>query len=849
MISLNTRAGFDTPFIWNGMSKINESASTSESVNAAFTISINIPIIGIKISTNPGFATEHSINRTSYSLQDVDGDGYLDIVTSDKESELTVRRSAIGRTNMLKAVTNSLGGTFTLDYAHTAPTYGLPGGKWVMSSLTVDDGIHDDGPLMTTAFEYKDGKRDRHEREFLGFGEVITRNLDTEKENALYRKSVQKYDVSGYYTQGNLVNASVEDAAGKVYTETRNEYDGYYLTAKGDEYTFTAQPVLCSDRASAFVPLRYTANLQYEGAAQGMITSEAWNEYYLTGHHGELKSYRFSNKGKLGSKGDGKFDYQTSIRYTSNSSRNILGLPTDVTVTGGDGKVYHQVSAVYDTKYPNHLTKITQQLGNGEAVTDYRYDSFGNILQKTLPANAKGQRMWYKYRYEPEMNMYVERVEDAFGYRSEAGNFDYRYGIAKERRDLNNFYYETDVDDLGRITGVRGPNELATGVPYIIAFEYSPKAEFAANGITAPAYAVTKHYDIQHPDDDMETVTFVDGFGRPVQVKKDGVVTSASEGTVSDAQNVMIVSGRNVYDAFGRVAKAYYPVTEELGKRTDFNKAFDGVSPTVTVYDVLDRATEVTLPDESKTLTAYTTDAGSRALVTTVTDALGNKQATYTNGSGKVEVTLSGDAVIRNNKAKNGGGISSSYGGVTVTMSENAAIKDNSVSGTRYDQNSGGGVYFIASSANYPTFNMNGGTVSGNSAKRGGGFCVGYGALNIRGGSVTGNTASYGGGVYVTHAETVALSGKANITGNYDGTGADKKNSNLYLNVSNLKIMAAGLTDGTEIGVTPPIGASLPMTVTGDTVTKNYFVSDDAAYDDWNHGDGNAVENPGHSAF
>ena len=638
-VSFNTGNAFLSPINWKGASALSESASTSESVNAAFTISINLLLPPIKISTNPGASTGHSISRPTYALQDVDGDGYLDIVESEKESELKVTRSAIGRTNMLKAVTNSLGGTFTLDYAHTAPTYGLPGGKWVMSSLTVDDGIHDDGPLMTTAFEYKDGKRDRHEREFLGFGEVITRNLDTEKENALYRKSVQKYDVSGYYTQGNLVNASVEDAAGKVYTETRNEYDGYYLTAKGDEYTFTAQPVLCSDRASAFVPLRYTANLQYEGAAQGMITSEAWNEYYLTGHHGELKSYKFSNKGKLGSKGDGKFDYQTSIRYTSNSSRNILGLPTDVTVTGGDGKVYHQVSAVYDTKYPNHLTKITQQLGNGEAVTDYRYDSFGNILQKTLPANAKGQRMWYKYRYEPEMNMYVERVEDAFGYRSEAGNFDYRYGIAKERRDLNNFYYETDVDDLGRITGVRGPNELATGVPYIIAFEYSPKAEFTANGITAPAYAVTKHYDIQHPDDDMETVTFVDGFGRPVQVKKDGVVTSASEGTVFDAQNVMIVSGRNVYDAFGRVAKAYYPVTEELGKRTDFNKAFDGVSPTVTVYDVLDRATEVTLPDESKTLTAYTTDAGSRTLVTTVTDALGNKQATYTNGSGKTVMT------------------------------------------------------------------------------------------------------------------------------------------------------------------------------------------------------------------
>ena len=125
----------------------NESASTSESANAAFTVSIVIPIVSIKISTNPGFSTGHSISRPTYALQDVDGDGYLDIVESEKESELKVTRSTIGRTNMLKAVTNSLGGTFTLDYAHTVPTYGLPGGKWVMSSLTVDDGIHDDGPL------------------------------------------------------------------------------------------------------------------------------------------------------------------------------------------------------------------------------------------------------------------------------------------------------------------------------------------------------------------------------------------------------------------------------------------------------------------------------------------------------------------------------------------------------------------------------------------------------------------------------------------------------------------------------------------------------------------------------
>ena len=129
-VALNTGNGFDEPISWKGVNALSEAASTSESANAAFTVTI--PLWVVKISTNPGASTSHSINRPTYSLQDVDGDGYLDIVESEKESELKVTRSAIGRTNMLKSVTNSLGGTFTLDYAHTTPTYGLPGGKWVM---------------------------------------------------------------------------------------------------------------------------------------------------------------------------------------------------------------------------------------------------------------------------------------------------------------------------------------------------------------------------------------------------------------------------------------------------------------------------------------------------------------------------------------------------------------------------------------------------------------------------------------------------------------------------------------------------------------------------------------------
>ena len=89
-----------------------------------------------------------------------------------------------------------------------------------------------------------------------------------------------------------------------------------------------------------------------------------------------MKSYKYSDKGSLGEDGNGKFDYATAIKYTDNASKHILGLPVDVTVTGGDGSLYHHVTAKYNTNYANHITQITQQLNDGAAVTDYKYDSY-----------------------------------------------------------------------------------------------------------------------------------------------------------------------------------------------------------------------------------------------------------------------------------------------------------------------------------------------------------------------------------------------------------------------------------------------------------------------------------------
>lgn len=635
MVALNKGNSFANPIEWKGLTGV-ESTSVSESAKGAFTVGFSFWLVRVVI--NPGIALSKSMNRTLREMRDVDGDGFLDIVSSDKESKLQVRRSAIGKTNKLKTVYNPLGGSFTVDYDRSKATYDHPGGKWVMKSVEINDGIHDDGANMKTVFDYQEGKQDRHEREFLGFGKIITKSIDTEAEEAdkVYRQTIQEYDVNSVYTAGNQLRSVVEDAQGNKFTESVNEYYSYKVKPSADNYKFVVDNNICTDRAIAFTPMKYTKSVVYEGQSTGLVANESYYEYYLDGNFGELKNYKYSDKGTLGSSGTGSYNYQTQVDYTHNKAKHILGLPVGVRVIGEDGKLYRRTKAVYDLNYANHLTKVSQVLNdNGdEAVIDIVYDRSGNITKKTLPANSKGQRMWYKYLYDRDYNMYVERVEDAFGYRSEMEDYDYRYGIPLTTRDMNGYTLETTLDNLGRVSTITGPNEQVQGLPYTIKFEYHPWAKTGDKGIESPAYAITKHYDPQNPTDDLETVTLVDGMARPIQVKKDGVITETTNGSNPVDKQVMIVSGRAKYDPFGRVKEAFYPVSEALGTKTVFNPVFDNVTPTRTQYDVMDRAVLTTLPDGTSTQAQYTKDNAARHLVTTMTDALGGKQSTFTNGSG-----------------------------------------------------------------------------------------------------------------------------------------------------------------------------------------------------------------------
>ena len=162
---------------------------------------------------------------------------------------------------------------------------------------------------------------------------------------------------------------------------------------------------------------------------------------------------------------------------------------------------------------------------------------------------------------------------------------------------------------------------------------------------------------------------------------------------------------------------------------------------------------------------------------------------------------------ISSNKAADGGAI---YIGksAAVTMSGDAAMSGNTATG------SGGAVQ------NTGTVNVNGGTISGNTANWGGGI-NNDNMLAVTGGTITENSAA-GGGAGVNNNKTFEISGSPVIS--------DNDNGNVRLeDGKTITIVNGGLTDGADIGITAQTPANDPTVVSGTSVTTGFF-SDDNSY-------------------
>jgi RHS repeat-associated protein len=133
----------------------------------------------------------------------------------------------------------------------------------------------------------------------------------------------------------------------------------------------------------------------------------------------------------------------------------------------------------------------------------------------------------------------------------------------------------------------------------------------------------------QPPTDTIDTVLFVDGLRRILQTKKDATIHTGADAAPKD---VMTVSGRVAFDFVGRTSRVSYPVTEPVGTPGVLNATPDTVQPTRMTYDVLDRNTSVTLPDNTATTIAYgfgQDRGGLTQFEAVVKDGNGKQKRTY----------------------------------------------------------------------------------------------------------------------------------------------------------------------------------------------------------------------------
>jgi hypothetical protein len=144
--------------------------------------------------------------------------------------------------------------------------------------------------------------------------------------------------------------------------------------------------------------------------------------------------------------------------------------------------------------------------------------------------------------------------------------------------------------------------------------------------------------------------------------------------------------------------------------------------------------------------------------------------------------------------------------GGTLIMETGSKITGNT---NTINWGNGGGVWLKNSGT--PQFTMNGGIISGNSARQGGGVMVSNGAFTMTGGEISGNTAplpggsgmSQGGGIWLNNV-TFSMSGDAVISGNKakQGGGIYQNGSSGEISMSGDAVIKGNLATNTSTGLT-----------------------------------------------
>ncbi len=619
-----------------------------------------LPIIYLKFGATASASASLTVSDVKKSYKDFNGDGYLDYLETT-DTNIKVYPSQIGATNMLKRVTNPLGGQFEITYNVQPVDYNNPHAKWVMSGLVMKDGydkVNDGKDSYLKSFVYEKGKYDRRERDFYGYETVKELDYNVDATNApttVYRTSVSKYHNESYFLNGLLKESYVlKGNTNQLFSKTENTYQIKELDANDNNKLKTPQVTLPNNfdvggtegRRSAAVVMTMTKNYLYELNSSPQITSEVNMEYDDKG-----RVVTYTNIGDINITND---NYSSTISYHT-LSNNILNVPKEINVSTSSGGTVRTRSTVVSNVSTGTIDKIIAQTGGTPATaeTNLKYDTYGNLTNIIYPPNnnPSPQSMSYKYDYDQDNYKYVIKITDAFGYSSSA-TYDPKFDKALETIDMAGNHMVYEYDHFGRNTLIRAPKEIAANKEYTLKFQYFPYFSnlTAPGNVTALNFvpvALTQHYDQQHPDNPIETYTFIDGLARPIQIKKDIVLNQSESHHDLEYIEALSISGKSTYDSFGRVIQQFHPWWEQKFDSTRFllNEQDTNLHSSTTL-DELDRPIASVDPAGNTSTMEYSLgqdNGGTMAVKTRSTVDQGGQDIvteTYKDVRGKVIATM-----------------------------------------------------------------------------------------------------------------------------------------------------------------------------------------------------------------
>lgn len=615
---------------------------------------------------NPGASYQNSVSFSEVTLEDIDGDGFVDSLASTDDHEVRVQRNTTGRTNLLAAFTNPLGGTVGLDYERYGNTVEHPDSTWALSRVEVDDGRPGDGVDVTVStFDYEEPRFDRLFRQSLGFAKVTEEELDAN--NVAKRTTETEYLNDNVFVAGLQTKMTVREgpngpalrAASLDWgiRDVQGVPDGFDPLAEADLVDVqTAIPALTGTESLtwSFAPLVVDSEERYFAADGTTVGNETSIRFVYDGlgnvleqlDEGELEtdaddvrtvidySDCLISASAVELDGDGEYDTglgcfgdtpyypmptdeQASPLFSPDVCPTWVSVPAVVTQYDSDGGILRHRDgrdAVCDNQ---SVTLLKERISDSEvAVTELQYDSWGSYNRIVYPEGEGDVRYAVEYVYDLDVGHanIAEVTEYDFDSQDEVDVF-LDYDADTDPVPLRTGMTSTATFDWksGKVESRTDASDNTTTYTYDdLARLASISNPLQADAVTfeyhpsAPGYgyAIARHADVFN-DDPIETVQFADGIGRITQQKRDARVVS-TQGTVADGR---VVSAAVVYDMFGHEAEVYRPTFDTVAQTVYETATSSASTKTVYEFNLLDQETKQTQPGDQPggrvTTTAY----------------------------------------------------------------------------------------------------------------------------------------------------------------------------------------------------------------------------------------------------